>query len=270
MFCSDENSCGDIKTFWKWSLQVFACQTADGPVEIVLAVRRRLIELPIGREGRMSVHEKDGKAILAMGEVFVADVAEFGFRETGHDGFLGWRPHLRGDALSQFRRCGVVVVKLVVVVVRVGKKKVIGAKRASGSIDFGPGKIPSHTFVGRAQIKSSSVGADVRMEQLEKIHERHLRPGPSREWKSIRIVGRVHGQREAVLPQIGNTSRRVGLGFGLRQRWQKHPSQYRNDSNDHQQLDQSERAFAIMVAQAPSSKLRFRDRSRLRTHRWPG
>src|SRR5438445_3673017 len=45
------------------SAQVFAlCQTANGPIQVVVPVRHRFVQLRVSSERRMDIHEQQGKS----------------------------------------------------------------------------------------------------------------------------------------------------------------------------------------------------------------
>src|SRR6185295_11395338 len=68
---------------------------------------------------------------------------------------------------------------------------------------------------------------------LFRIEERRRQP--------VIVAVRVHGETQAVLPEVVDATDPIGLVFGGGQSWQKQCRKDRDDGNDHQQFYQSER-----------------------------
>src|SRR5438046_859893 len=90
---------------WRVLSQILTLrETANRPVEIVLAVGQRLVDLYVPAECSMALHEEQRESILSVGDILVAQVSVLGLGKARHDGFLGRRIDFRGATLGQFGR----------------------------------------------------------------------------------------------------------------------------------------------------------------------
>ncbi len=225
------------------SLQIFARrESANGPIEVVGPVGRGLVHQVRLHVGRMAVHEEQRPAVLAMRQVALEELPVLWLGEAAHQRLLRRGTDVDGLALFE-RASAVVVIELMVVVIRVAEEQVVGADAPVGrAVLFHPSDVPGGRFVAWAKVERSVVGADVRVEQLEQVDERHLRPGAPGERIAVLVVACVHRHGDAELPEVRDAACGDRQGLAPSERGQEHPSQDRDDGDDHQELDQRERA----------------------------
>ena len=87
--CRELVHCFDAAGPGYLSAQVFAlCQAANRPIQVVVAVRHRFVQLRVSSERRVDIHEQQGKTFFPVGNILVAKVSVLGFGEAWHDRFF--------------------------------------------------------------------------------------------------------------------------------------------------------------------------------------
>ena len=107
-----------------------------------------------------------------------------------------------------------------------------------------------HKSVGLAGSRAEADCGRIRMIRQQRFHPR-VPPTRAIPGNGLVVVGGVNRVRGGQLLQIADAGDALGLELGRRQSRQQQRREYRDDGNDHQQLDESERAQARPISLNP-------------------